>query len=817
MDLLSHDIRYSVRMLIKSPVTTAVAILSLALGIGANTAIFSLLNALILRQLPIRNPGRLVRISTTTLANPDRTSGLSLAMYEQIRKNQRVFSGLFAWTGGGVVRVEANGVKYVASLTTVSGEYFSTLGIQPLLGRGITPEDLSLDRGLPAPVAVIDYRCWQRRYHGDPAVIGKTIRVEDRPLTIVGVTPKSFAGLIIDGSQDVTVPIGYSTRTTYRDRDRLGLDLFARLKPDVSIQQARAELESMWPATVEASLPEGYSSAKREVFLNHRIVVMSAATGNSYLREEYSRPLFILMGMVGLLLLIACANLANLMLARAAQRRHEFGIRVALGGGRWRIIRQLLTEALMLSVTGAVLGVVTAAWASRLLLNTMWLGLVPLALDAIPDLHVLAFTALASVLTGLLFGVSPAVNIFRGDPARDLQPQAPTVRSGAMATRRALVSSQVALSLVLVIGAVVFVRSMENLQSAGVGFRRDHLLVVHLFPSHGSEDQRMSGRVPYYRELAERLRRIPGAKSVSYSHMGPVQSYEFTEAASVSSSLEPPVQAVFEAVGPGFFQLAGMHTLAGREFSWRDDEAAPPVANISESLSRRLFGSLNPIGRKIDFGDRKGLEVVGVVNSASLWMPQSRQPMAVYVALMQQPAYNSSSIDILTTGDPTAVLPAARRVLESLGRHLVLRSETLEQRSARFLTAERMIAMLSSFFGGLALLLAAIGLYGLMSYAVTCRTSEIGLRMALGAQPSGVMVLVLKDAAWLVLAGMAIGIPAALAGSRLISSVVYGVSGNDPLIVLVSCLILLSVATLAGYIPARRAARIEPMLALRSE
>jgi hypothetical protein len=292
MDLLSHDIRYSVRMLVKSPVTTAVAILSLALGIGANTAIFSLLNALILRQLPIRDPGRLVRISTMTLASPDRTGGLSLVMYEQIRKNQRVFSGLFAWTGGGVVRVEANGVKYVASLTTVSGEYFSTLGIQPLLGRGIAPEDLNLDRGLPAPVAVIDYRCWQRRYHGDPAVIGKTIRVEDRPLTIVGVTPKSFAGLIIDGSQDVTVPIGYSTRTTYRDRDSLGLDLFARLKPDVSIQQARAELESMWPATVEASLPEGYSSAKREVFLNHRIVVTSAATGNSYLREEYFASAF---------------------------------------------------------------------------------------------------------------------------------------------------------------------------------------------------------------------------------------------------------------------------------------------------------------------------------------------------------------------------------------------------------------------------------------------------------------------------------------------------------------------------------------------
>ncbi|MCU1260173.1 MAG: hypothetical protein JWO80_3058 [Bryobacterales bacterium] len=644
MDILGQDIRYSVRLLSKSPVTTAVAILSLALGIGANTTIFSLMNALILRPLPIPNPGQLIRLSTTTPTNPDREGALSLAMYQQIRKDQLVFSDLFAWDGGGMANIEANGLKYAASVSTVTGEYFSTLGIPPLLGRFITPEDLSLDGGTPAAVAVIGYGCWQSRYHGDPAAVGKAIRVEDRPLTIVGVTPKRFSGLIIDAAPDVTVPIGY-TGTTYRDRKSLGFGVFARLKPGISIKQARAQLESMWPAILEASLPEGYAGAKREAFLGRRIVVASAATGSSFLRGKCSRPLFVLMAMVGVLLLIGCANLANLMLARATGRRHEFGIRVALGAAKWRIVRQMLTESLMLSVTGAIVGMVLATWANRLLLDTMWTGFVPLALDAAPDLRVLAFTALVSLLTGLVFGIAPAWNIFRTDPAGALQQQGRTVHGGAMTLGKVLISVQVALSIVLVIGAGLFVRSLENLRSANVGFRRDHLLLLHMYPQSGGETAPLPNRAAYYHELAERLQGLPGVESVSYSHMGPVLGYEFTDAASVSSSQRPPVQAVFEAVGPEFFHLVGMRIMAGREFTSRDHEAAQPVAIISESLSRRLFNSASPIGKRIDFGNRKALEIVGVVNSASLWMPQSREPMAVYLALMQIPTFNSSCIE----------------------------------------------------------------------------------------------------------------------------------------------------------------------------
>jgi predicted permease len=817
MNNLTQDIQYSARMLVKNPITTAVAILSLALGIGANTAIFSLMNALILRPLPIPQANQLVRLFTTTPRNPEREGSLSLAMYQRIRKDQRVFADLFAWTGGGIANIEANGVKYAASVSSVSGDYFTTLGIRPRLGRFLTPADLNLDNGLPAAVAVIDYGCWRRRFNGDPAVLGKTIRVEDTPLTIVGVTPENFSGLIIDAAPDVTVPLGYSGNTDYRDRKRLGLEVWARLKPGITMQQVQAQSEAMWPGILQSSIPEGYSATQREAFLARRMVAASASTGTSFLRQRYSRALSVLMAMVGLLLLITCANLANLTLARVAGRRHEFGVRMALGAGRWRVVRQMLTESLLLSLTGAVLGLGIATWASRFLLNVKWSGLVPLALDATPDMRVLAFTAIASLLTGLLFGVSPAWNLFRNDPAGALQQNSRTVQGGGMMLRKVLISAQAALALVLIMGAVLFMRSLHNLRSADAGFQRNGIMLLQLFPQSGSDTQRMPNRTAYYRALAERLQAIPGVESVSYSHMGPVLSYEFTEPASVSSSQAGATQAVFEAVGPGFFRLAGMRVLTGREFDWRDREAAAPVAIISESLSRRLFPSVSPIGRTIDFGNRKGLEIVGVVNSASLWLPQSREPMAVYVALMQIPTYNSSYVDIRSAGDPYVVLPAARRVLESLGRHTVLRAETLDQRSNTYLMTDRMIAMLSSLFGGLALLLASVGLYGLMSNAVARRTSEIGLRMALGARPASVMLLILHEVIGLMLAGIAVGIAAALAASRLISSMIHGVAANDPWIILLSGGILLAVALAAGYIPARRASRIDPMMALRSE
>jgi predicted permease len=816
MGNLAQDIRYSLRMLARSPIGTVVVILSLCLGIGANTAIFTVLNALLLRPLPVPDPGQLVRLSTTTKERPERENTVSLATYEQLRRDQQVFSNLFAWSGGGIVNIRANGARYAASVNAVTGEYFSTLGIRPALGRFISPSDLSLDSGDPAPVAVLGYECWNQRYRGDPNVIGQTIWVEDRPLTIVGVTPKGFSGIIIDAASEVTVPIGYSGRTTYRDRKVSGLDVCARLKPGIRISQAQAQLKSAWPSVLQAAVPQDYAGNERNAFLSQRLVVASASTGNSFLRQRYSRPLFILIGMVGLLLIATCANLANLTLARAERRRHEFGIRVALGARRGRIVRQMITESVILSMSGALLGFIFAQWASRLMVDTIWTGFVPLSLDVTPDLAVFGFTALIAVLTGILFGASPAWLVFRTDPSLALKQGARNVGSGYR-LGKFLIGAQVALSLVLVVGASLFVRSLQNLRSADVGFVRHGVLFVQLFPSSGSESQHMPNRVSYYRQLAERLQAIPGVESVSYSHMGPVLGYEATSRVSIPSMRSPAALGVFEAVGPGFFHVAKMRILAGRDFDWKDDETAKPVAIVSQSLADHVFPGKNPTGETIDFGGRKGLEIVGVVNSASLWLPQSRKPEAVFVALMQLPDYNSSAIDVRTSGDPATILPATRAAVESLGRQFVLRAETLDQRSNRFLVADRMIALLSSVFGGLALFLASIGLYGLTSYAVARRTSEIGLRLALGARPAGVLTLVLREVGWLVVIGIGIGIVTALAVSRTISSMIYGIEGNHTLTVLLSSLILLCAAGSAGYFPARRATRIDPMTALRSE
>jgi len=670
MHSVAQDIRYSIRMLAKHRVTTAAAILSLALGIGANTAIFSLMNALVLRSLPVKNPGRLVRLNLKASQGSTANILLSIPIFQGIEKSQSAFSDLFAWDGGGVQNLEAHGTRYAGSISIVTGGYFSTLGISPQLGRTITPEDLSLNAGQPAAVAVISYGCWKSRYNGNTAVIGQTIRVENRPLTIIGVTPENFSGLIIDTDSDVTVPLGFSGGAAYRERKTLGFQVFARLKSGVTIEQANAQMNSLWPSLRFAVMPEGYAGAKRDLFLARRLVVQSAANGNSFLRKRYEQPLTVLMVMVGLLLLIACVNLANLTLARTAGRKQELSVRVALGAGKWRIIRQILIESLILSLTGSIFGLVIAQWASGLLLKTMWSGYIPLALNASPDLRVFAFTALLSLLTGLLFGISPAWNILGTDPIGTLKQTSRTIRGTSGLLGKALISAQVALSLVLVIGAELFVRSLINLRSVEPGYSRDGVLVVQAFPKSDSESRLMPNRASYYQELAKSLARIPGVASVSYSHMGPATGYEYKEPASVAFSQSPPVQAIFEAIGPDFFRVVKMRRMAGREFTWRDKDGALPVAIISENLSHRLFDGQNPIGRTIDFGTRTHLEVVGVVSNASLWMVQSREPMAVYLPLMQLPTYDSPLIDIRTVGSPLAILSSVRRSLESAGRHM---------------------------------------------------------------------------------------------------------------------------------------------------
>ena len=802
-----QDVRYAVRVLVKDRVVTIFAIASLALSIGASTALFSLMNALMLRSLPVRDPRQLVAISTVRPDGQSRNDALSLRTFEEIARGQRVFSGMFAWNGNIIANFEANGARYPANLNEVSGGAFAILGVQPLLGRLIGPEDVSREAGSPAPVAVLDYRCWQRRYHGDPAVVGNTIRVDGQALTIIGVTPKSFTSLIIDAGSDVTVPLGFHLKNL-RAGDPVLL-VAGRLNPGVTPEQARAQLQTFWPAVQAANVPVEYSGAQRARFLARRIDVQSAATGNSYLRERMSRPLRVSMGLAGLVLLLACLNLANLMLARATKRRQEMGIRIALGAGRWPLIRQLLTESVVLSMTGAAAGVLVALWTSRLLMNTAWTGYVPHALDTAPDLRVLAFSSAIGLLTGVLFGLTPAWDITGVAPAAALRQNPRTSHENGGTLTKVLVCAQVALSLVLVQGATLFVGSLREMRSADPGFRREGLLAVQLFPQAGREE--IPNRTAYYRRLAGRLAELPGVEAVSYSTIGPVNRFEVKQSVSIANSSVAPVQAVRDWVGPDFFSLMGMRLLAGREFEWRDDERAPRVAIVSESLARRLFPEQNPIGRKID----TGREIVGVVSSASLWRAQSYDPIAVYVPLMQEPLYNQPLADIRTTRDASTLAPAVQQTLESMGHHYPLLTQTLEQRADRFLSDERLMANVAAFFGGLALLLAGVGLYGLMSYAVARRTSEIGVRMALGAQSGDVLRAVMLKVTWLVLAGVACGVPAALAVSRLASEMFFGL--RPGISIAFSVVILSAVALLAGYLPARRASQIDPITALRCD
>jgi putative ABC transport system permease protein len=810
-----QDLRYAFRALLKNPVVTGVALISIALGIGANTAIFSVMNALVLRPLPVRNPEELVSIHTLSPEKTDSKNPISLAMYEEIERRETSLAQVFAWNGGGLNSFEASREYFAGSTSQVSGNYFSALGIEPTLGRLIQPQDVALRVGRSAQVAVLSYRCWQSRFHADAAVVGKTIRLNDQALTVIGVTPKWFGGLMIDSGEDVTIPFGV-LGDGLRDRRRLTIYAWGRLKPGVSVAQARAQFKSLWPAIQAATEPEGYMGRTRDRFYARKADLESAARGQANLRDRLSKPLAVSMGLAGAVLLIACVNLANLMLSRAAGRRHELAVRAALGAGGRRLTMQLLMESMLLSFGGAVLGFVVAIWTSRLLLSTMWTGAVAMAVNPSPDWRVLAFTIGAALLTGMLVGLAPAWGVSRTDPADALRQNTRSVH-GASLFSRTLVSGQVALSTVMVIAAALFVHSLENLRTVDPGFRRDGILVMQLFAQPGR--QVTTDLAAYDREMIRRVSAIPGVAEASFSATGPVNRMEFPEPVRVGSSDGAPELALEERVGPGFFQMMGMHLLAGREFDWRDDEKATQVTIISESLARLLFAGHDPLGQTIDLYPgmyRTTMKVVGVVNSASLWRIQNHAPAAFYRPLPQVGPM-SAMLDIRVNGNAGTVAGAARKVVEGMGHEYPLYTQTLKERMDRMTVDERMLAWLAAFFGGLAMVLAAIGLYGLMAYSVARRTPEIGVRMALGAERGDVTRLVLREVALLVGAGVVVGVPAAMGASRLITGMLFGVSGTDPLTMATATGILLAVALGAGYLTARQAAGIDPMTALRVE
>lgn len=817
---LRRDVRMGVRTLLSTPGATLMAVLTLALGIGANTAIFSLYNALALRPLPVPHPEQLVALSTTIADSANGEQPFTAPMFSELNRRQKAFSDLFAWNGGSMSNFQAGGRHFTAAYASVSGDYYRAMQIKPLLGRFIDRSDVALDSGVSNPVAVISYRAWRVWYHGNARVRGQTIWIENRLFTVIGVEPEGYSGLIIDGSTDVTIPLFATKREgprNPRDPRTLWLQVYGRMQSGVTFPQARASLQTLWPHVLEATRPPGYEGERRTRFFARRIRLNSAARGTSFLRQRFSPSLRVLLGLVGLVLLMACLNLANLALARAAARQQESGVRAALGADMWDLLRLPLIESFLLSCSSTLLGILIAYQLSRVLLRIAWTGLVQTPLSTSPDGRVLAFTAATVVLAGLLFAVAPVWYSAQTDPRDALGQQTRSVRRGSTTLGKVLLIAQMALSLVLVAGAILFGQTLNRLHTVDVGYRRDHLLTMLLFPQ--SENNQRQTPAAYYRELAEKLKSLPGVESVSYSYLGPANEFESFDPV-YTSPKGPAVQAIEEMAGPDFFHVAGMHLLRGRDFTWSDDEHSQNVVILSQSLAEHLFGQQEAIGQTIYLGlpaYKQIGKVIGIVNNASLWKVQSSQPMAIYQPITRGFADLSPLVDLRTTVDPHAVQVSAERAVRDLHRHYSLRTMTAEERLDSYLTAQRLTSLLATFFGGVALLIAAAGLYGLMSFHVTLRTAELGIRAALGAQSWQLYSLVLREAMlWASLGGV-LGLVLSMAAGKFIAGLLFGISPGNPVVLGLSLLILLIVAVIACFLPAKRASDVDPMTALRAE
>ncbi|MEQ1354557.1 MAG: ABC transporter permease [Candidatus Acidiferrum sp.] len=822
------DVRYGLRMMRRAPIFTTVAILPLALGIGANTTIFSLINTLMLRNLPVQHSEQLVELLSVYPGEP-RTNGFSLQTYEHFRNNNRVFSGLIG-AEHSHFNVRAEGLEpETVDGEYVVGDYFPVLGLKPLVGRLIGPEDDQIG-SVDSAVAVMSWSYWKNRFNLDPRILGKQIFVDGVPLTVVGVTPRAFFGLQVGLKSDIWMPVAVEpmiNRPRLVTPGRISLGLMGRLKPAVSIEQARAEMSVLdqW------RIAEISGTMKDPLWLRAKMDLEPAGAGFSRLRDQFAKPLLVLMAVVGLLLLIACTNVASLLLARGSARQREMAVRVSLGAGRFRLVRQVLTESLLLSIAGTLIGIVLAYFGADALVRVLTSGRqlvgLPSHLDihVYPDAHVLLFTAAIALFTGLLFGLVPAWNAFASAPATALRQ---TGSAGDTRVHRlfgkGLVAAQVALSVVLLSAAGLFIHHLSNLEHLDLGFRRDHVLLMTLDPPHsGYEGERLSRA---YQELLGHLDAIPGVRSATFSAGTPISGSGVANFVKVSDHPEKPADRRYVSinwVAPRYFETLGTPLLYGRDFNFQD-QAGPRVAIINQAMARYFFGDANPIGKHftIDrdwkgFGDDQPFEIVGVVGDAKYY--EIREPTNRTIFLSSFLAGNVSSLFALRTSvEPAAVEGEVRRaVREFLPAVRVERLTTLDDQVEASIVPERLIATLSGLLGTMGALLAAIGLYGLLAYNVARRINEIGVRMALGASRSDVIRMVLGDALGMVFAGLLLGAPIAFWGNILAAHLIEDLPFKSAAPIAFGAAAMIGVALLAAYLPARRASLVDPVAALRYE
>jgi predicted permease len=824
-DLL-RDLQYALRNLGRSPGFTTAVLLVLGLGIGANTAIFTLIDAVMLRMLPVSHPEQLYAIAHAGQTGVN--AGSNYPLFEQLRDHNQVFSEVLAFNPN-QWKVSFDGNTELVSGQVVTGNYFSTLGVGAILGRTLTVGDDRIPKG--HPVAVISYRYWQRRFAKNPQVLGKTITINLTPFTIIGVTPPEFFGLEVGQSADISVPMSMhplvGSGSTLDDRSSWwDLPMLGRLKPGMSVQQARADTDVIFRRFLSGAWLAEMSQDYRRGFFQ-RVELLPASNGLSELRAEFSKPLKILMAVVGLVLLIACANVANLLLARATVRRREMAMRLALGAARSRLVRQLLTESALLAALGGGLGLAFAHWGSNLLITFLPQGSIPMVLDVSPDARVLTFCTLMTLITAILFGLVPAFRTSGVDPGPALKDKSRNLTSDRSRFRlgKILIVAQVAMSLLLVIVAGLFVRSLQNLRHVDAGFDREDVLLFTI-DAYGTTYQGKRLAV-LQQELLERVRALPGVRSASlsdYSPMGGGEGRRISVQGFVPRS-EDDTEISVNFVEPQYFDTMGIPLVMGRDFRVQDAQGAPKVAIVTQSMARHYFQDENPLGRRLELpgSEMSGIcEIIGVVKDAKFDSLRKEAARTVYIPYLQVEPRPSMTFALRTQRRPVDLVATVRRQVLAVAKEVLIRDiKTLEGQVDESLAQERMVASLASFFGLLSLLLASVGLYGVMAYSVTSRTNEIGIRVALGAQPGDVSWMVLRETLALILVGVAVGVSAALAATRLASSLIsgllFGLKATDPTTIVLATLLMAAVAVFAGYLPARRASHVDPMVALRCE
>jgi putative ABC transport system permease protein len=849
MGTLIQDLRYALRMLRKSPGFTAVAVLTLALGIGANTAIFSLIDAVMLRMLPVNRPDELLQLERqdpryADVGSPSFGNPLSLLwsggaspdfsnpLWEQVRDQQNVFSGVFAWANDRF-DLARGGTVQPADGSFVSGDFFTTLGLRPAAGRLIAGSDDY--RGCP-PVALLSYGFWQGHYGGPSGAVGSTLSLNDHPFEIIGVAPPGFYGMDVGRESEVFVPICTSAilgAPSLEARSMWWLNVAGRIKPGISRAQLSARLQALSPRIFTAALPPYWPADEQRSFVKEKLEVTSAATGTSVaLRQQFDQPLQVLMAIVAFVLLIACANVASLMLTRGVAREKEIAVRHALGASRWRLIKQLLTECMLISLMGAIVGFLFARWGTVLLIrsisihNFYALGNIPVLLNLSLDGRVLGFTAAVAILTAALFGILPSLRS-TGVSLTSAMKGSRTIefdRPARFRSRKLIVASQVAFSLVLLVAAGLLLRSFAKLATLDPGFDPKNVLIV--YPNLWQAKVPRDRRPTTLDQIQNRLRALPGVLSASRSSVTPAEvsygahdvhtewSKSFTDAESLSMSVN---------VSPEYFGTLRMQFVAGRDFNGGDTATSPMVAIIDQTAARRFFPALDPVGRTFWIDGIAGqpgppIEVVGIVRDAKYQSLREQIHPTVFFPATQAPdLLVADAFELRTAIQPTALISSVQAAVASVNSGISLEFHTLAQQVSDSMVQERLLAQLSGLFGFLALSLALIGLYGTVSYLVAQRQREFGIRMALGAEPGSILRLILRDVFSVVAVGLLAGVAVSLTATRLLQQLLFRIGPRDSVTLVVAVAALSMIALVAGYLPGRRATKIEPIEALRYE